>query len=184
MAFWLKGIWIEKSIEMVNYANGKIYGLRSGQTEKIYVGSTAKKYLCDRKSLHVTNYRKWKSGTFSTKLSSFDILEFDDAEIYLIENYPCQNRDELRTREQYWINQNKEICVNKRPSFITLEQKRARNQAYDEKYKDEHREEINAKALLRSLRRIMCDCGIEYNYGHKSRHLASKKHTENMQTKK
>jgi hypothetical protein len=45
-------------------------------------------------------------------VSSFEILQYDDARIVLIENYPCANKDELRKRE-YEIIQETENCINK-----------------------------------------------------------------------
>ena len=37
---------------MVNYDNGKIYKIKSNQTNKIYVGSTTKTYLSQRMDQH------------------------------------------------------------------------------------------------------------------------------------
>ena len=60
-----------------NFANGKIYSIRSHQTEKIYIGSTTQ-------SLAVRF-----GGHKRQNCSSQQILQFDDAYIELIENYPC-----------------------------------------------------------------------------------------------
>jgi hypothetical protein len=44
------------------------------------------------------------------------ILKYGNAQIILIENYPCNNKDELRAREQYWIDKTPNI-VNKLSAY-------------------------------------------------------------------
>lgn len=45
-------------------------------------------------------------------MSSFEILKYDSAYIELIENYPCENKDQLNRREGQFIRET-EKCVNK-----------------------------------------------------------------------
>ena len=45
--------------ETNRYENGKIYKLVSPHTNKIYIGSTCKKYLCQRMADHNSRFRKW-----------------------------------------------------------------------------------------------------------------------------
>ena len=95
---------------MVNYKNGKIYVLIS-KSGKQYVGCTTEK-LCYRKAKHVAQYKKWKKNEFNF-ISSFILFEEEgNVEISLLESYPCQNRDELESRERYWINNIQGGCVN------------------------------------------------------------------------
>jgi len=96
---------------MTNYNESKIYKLISSETDQIYIGSTTYHYLSDRFGNHKYDYRRWLSGD-SKYLSAFEILKYDDVKIILIESYSCNSKDELRAREQYWIEQNKDICVN------------------------------------------------------------------------
>jgi hypothetical protein len=95
---------------MVNYQESKIYKIVSDQTDKIYIGSTTKKYLSTRMAMH--RYVNSDQNKCSTSYRSGEILKYGDAKIILIENYDCKSKDELHEREQYWIDQNKEICVN------------------------------------------------------------------------
>jgi hypothetical protein len=88
---------------MVNYQNGKIYKLISSMTDKIYVGSTCLPYLCQRLGNH-----KNASNTSKSK----EMLQYDDVKIVLLEAYPCNSKDELLTREQHYIDLNKDICIN------------------------------------------------------------------------
>jgi hypothetical protein len=94
---------------MSKYKNGKIYCIRSFQTEKVYVGSTVER-LCQRMALHRHDCRRYLNGTRG-KITSFDILKYDDAYIELIENYPCNSKEELHRKEGQYIR--KMNCVNK-----------------------------------------------------------------------
>jgi hypothetical protein len=50
-------------------------------------------------------------GKSSKYVSSFKILELDDFDIVLIENYPCDTKEELLTRERHYTQLLS--CVNK-----------------------------------------------------------------------
>ena len=94
---------------MPNYENGKIYSLRSHQTDDIYIGSTTQS-LAVRKAGHKINYKRYVNGTYNF-VTSFNIIKFDDFYIELIENYPCNSRNELERREGQLIREMD--CVNK-----------------------------------------------------------------------
>lgn len=97
---------------MVNYGEGKIYKLWSPSTDKIYVGSTTKKYLSQRLSEHIQSLREYVSGKTTRWTTSFEILiRYDDVHIELLENYPCKTKDELRRKEGEYIR--KLECVNR-----------------------------------------------------------------------
>lgn len=104
---------------MVNYQNGKIYRIVCLVTGKVYIGSTCEPILARRLSGHVVNYKRYKKGK-QNHCTSFLILENENYRIELIENYPCANKDELHTREGYWIE--KTNCVNKRIAGRTNKQ--------------------------------------------------------------
>ena len=53
-------------------------------------------------------------------MSSFEIIKNNDYNMVLIENYPCNNRDELYARERHYIEQNE--CVNKVIPIRTIEE--------------------------------------------------------------
>jgi|688.fasta_scaffold138258_3 hypothetical protein len=81
------------------YHGGKIYTLRSPSTDKIYIGSTTQS-LARRKALHKC-------------VKSNDISKLEDFYIELLENFKCENRDELNKREGELIRLNKDKCCNK-----------------------------------------------------------------------
>ena len=63
------------------YKRGKIYCLRSHQTDLVYIGSTIQG-LAERIGGHRRDYRKWLKDTFSY-VTSFEIVKYDDAYIEL-----------------------------------------------------------------------------------------------------
>ena len=97
---------------MVNtefYKNGKIYQIVDNTNDNIYVGSTCKK-LCQRLAQHRTDYNKYLEGKYHY-VSSYEILKNSDYKILLLEEFPCENIEQLRKREGYYIQTLK--CVNK-----------------------------------------------------------------------
>lgn len=91
------------------YANGKIYKIESDETNDVYYGSTTQK-LSQRMAGHRSDYKRYKEGKFSF-VTSFEILKYDDAKIYLVETFPCNSREELEARERHWIKNSD--CVNR-----------------------------------------------------------------------
>ena len=90
---------------MPDYQKSKIYAIKSYQTEMIYIGSTTQ-ILSKRLGEHRTNYKK------NVAISSKKILKYEDYYIELIENFPCNTKEELLKREGFHIRENINICVN------------------------------------------------------------------------
>ncbi len=90
----------------MDYNNGKIYTIRSHQTDKFYIGSTCST-LTKRLSKHKWNYKR---GILTS--TSRDIVKYDDCYIELLEAYECKNKNELRKREGELIRQYKDMVVN------------------------------------------------------------------------
>jgi len=96
---------------MVNYQNGKIYQIICHTTSKCYIGSTCAKTLAYRLSGHVSQYKHFlETGT--KYISSIEVLQNNNYEILLLEEYPCHSKDQLHARERFYT-QSLE-CVNKR----------------------------------------------------------------------
>jgi hypothetical protein len=94
----------------MNYKNGKVYVLRSHQTDDVYYGSTCStlskrlyNHKCDYKSYSVNKTKSW--------ISSYDIVKYPDVYIELVEECPCESRIQLLKREGEYIRANP--CVNK-----------------------------------------------------------------------
>jgi hypothetical protein len=92
---------------MPNYQNGKIYKIESLEGNCIYYGSTTQT-LCVRMAGHRAKYKQYIHG--KSPICSSRVVKYDDAKIYLVEKYPCNTKEELCSREGYYI-KNFE-CVN------------------------------------------------------------------------
>lgn len=90
---------------MVNYGNGKIYRIVCNQSGKQYIGATTIP-LSSRLSQHKKVFRDAKTCL------SREVLEGGDYAIYLIEDFPCERKEQLLARERYFIESN--ACVNKK----------------------------------------------------------------------
>eukprot|EP00732_Lithocolla_globosa_P003338 Lithocolla_globosa_v1_NODE_2634_length_1926_cov_7.330305.p1 type:complete len:105 gc:universal NODE_2634_length_1926_cov_7.330305:1422-1736(+) len=93
---------------MVNYQNGKIYKIVSNQSNMVYFGSTTVA-LTKRLSIHNAHYKGFSKK--SADISSFDIIELGHAQIFLVESFPCNSKEELIARKRFHIESN--CCVNR-----------------------------------------------------------------------
>ena len=90
----------------MDYKNGKIYTIRSYQTDKFYIGSTCST-LTKRLYQHKSRY---KYGTSTS--TSREIVKYNDCYIELLEAFECKNKNELRQREGELIRKYKNDIVN------------------------------------------------------------------------
>ena len=105
---------------MSKYLQGKIYKLTSIHTDEIYIGSTCQRYLSNRLRCHRYDY----INKLKNNISSGNLFKLGDVKIELIENYPCNSREELCMREQYWLN-TLPNCVNMQNAYTSIEDKKA-----------------------------------------------------------
>ena len=118
---------------MNRYENGRIYKIVDNAYTKCYVGSTCET-LIKRFQRHKKDYQDYLDGRrFDNTTSCILFEEFgvENCKIELIENCPCNNKEELRRREGHYIQEMN--CVNKRIAGRT-------KQEYNEYYKDRRRE--------------------------------------------
>ena len=131
---------------MVNYQNGKVYCIRSNQTEKVYIGSTIDS-LCRRLAKH----RYEAKHRCNNKTTSFYILQFEDAYIELVENYPCNSKEELHKREGEIMRQYNNR-VNKALAGRTQKQYRDEHKEIlkqkDKQYREDNKEILKEKSKL------------------------------------
>lgn len=100
---------------MVNtnkYETAKIYKLVDIGYTKCYIGSTIEP-LSRRMTHHRSSYKNYKAGKYHycSSFILFDEYGIDCIKIELIEEYPCNNKEQLVKREGEYIRQ--EQCVNK-----------------------------------------------------------------------
>ena len=126
---------------MVNYGNGKIYKIvaNNGKDGDIYIGSTSKKYLSQRMDRHRCAYKEWKLGNFHfiTAFELFDKYGVENCKIILIENCPCESKDELIARERHWYESLE--CFNKNKPGIFNELGKTQ---YNKEYYIEHKTDL------------------------------------------
>jgi len=169
----------------MDYKNGKIYKITSDSTDKIYIGSTCQ-LLCKRIAKHRGNYKEFLNGK-GHFITSYELIKLDDAIITLIEDYPCDRREQLHARERYYIELNKAICVNKIiPTRTEKEYKEANKEKAKEQRKahyqnnkektNEYRKEYYQNNKDKLNEKIPCKCGIIFSKHHKKEHEQTKKH--------
>ena len=162
---------------MVNYKNGKVYRLVS-PSGKQYVGSTTQP-LSKRLHAHKYDYKRWKSGK-THYVTSFELFESEKVEVILIEDFPCDRKEQLHARERYYVEQLD--CVNKCvPTRTKKEWDRENGKAYREKTKD-HKNKYNHfyynKNKGKLLDKVLCECGSEVAVCCLVRHNKSNKHRD------
>ena len=187
------------------YKRGKIYCLRSHQTDLVYIGSTVQS-LSKRIGGHRADYRQWLKGSFPY-VTSFEIIKYDDAYIELVEDYPCNTKAELERREGQ-IMRDTENCCNKvilgrtrveyyqdnKEKFAEWyqENKKKANE-YHAKYYQENKEQISEyqaewyaknkdKIKEKVSEKVQCECGSEVRRDSLPKHLKTKKHQNYLLT--
>lgn len=95
---------------MPDYSKGKIYKLWSPSKNLVYYGSTTQT-LAQRLGKHLGNYKSYiKNNPKQCYITSFLILECEDYKIELLEDYPCNNKQQLYKKEGEYQKAND--CVN------------------------------------------------------------------------
>jgi len=152
---------------VVDYQLGKIYKLTSPSNNLVYYGSTAQQHLSTRIADHVRDYKQYlnNKGAYTY---SFKVLECDDYKYDVIEEYPCNNVQQLKTRERWYIQNNE--CVNKNIPGRTTPEWREDNK----EYLKQHSKEYNSE-------KISCECGCQIGRCDLARHKKTKKHIRLME---
>jgi hypothetical protein len=197
---------------MPDYQQGKIYKLISPHTDKVYVGSTTENYLSGRKSGHKSNYKNWTNNKKGSYISSFELFELgvDCVDIILLENFPCNSKNELHARERYWIectanhvNKNIPTRTVKEKNKSYYQQNKEILKQYQQEYRKENKESVteqkkayyqqNKEAIAQHYQQnkdkinakyhcVVCNC--ELSKHNKSIHQKSQKHLQNLEQNK
>lgn len=146
---------------MLKYQKGKIYKIVNNDNDLVYYGSTIQ-LLCNRMAQHRKHLNCLSKN-----------MNLSNSKIILVENYPCNSKEELESRERFYIENNN--CINKNKPNRTEEDLKKWFEDNKERIKEqkkikynENKEELNKK--------INCLCGGKYTKQHKNRHLKSNKH--------
>jgi hypothetical protein len=186
---------------------GKVYKITG--KGKSYVGSTTQ-------DLKQRLWSHFKTSLDTTGRRNSVLYKFirengtDHFTIELIEEYPCETIKELRTREQYWLDELKpELNMFRSIANPKYEQecrdkeerRRRSNRFYHEhkelvlerqrKYNKDHKDEIRERKKKyledhkeelkkKKAEKMTCECGCEITKLHLKRHQQTKLHKEFM----
>ena len=118
---------------MPDYQNSKIYKLVSNKTSDIYIGSCLM-----RLSTRLSGHKNLSNTCASKKLFTNDAI----ITIVLLENYPCNTKNELKARELHYITTNN--CININKPFvcdILISDRKEYDKIYNKEYYTNHKEE-------------------------------------------
>lgn len=163
---------------MVNYSNAKIYKLWSPQTDIVYIGSTVD-LLCKRFANHKCTKKCMSRILFE---------KYTDVRIELIEEYPCDNREQLNKREGEIIRAT-QYCINRNVAGRTIQEYYQQNKEYYSEYNKEYREK-NKESIREwdreyhkeyNSQKVECECGCVVSKCNLLRHKKSAKHLSRCQ---
>jgi len=163
---------------MPDYSLAKIYQIICNTTGKRYIGSTVQKKLCTRLATHVS-----KKNTTTSR----EIIEGGNYDMVLIENFPCDSKDELHKRERHFI-ETLDNCVNKYIPNRTKKEYRHDNRKKIKDYYVENKIEIlkkhknyydnNREQILKQQK------AYDKEYRLKNRDIINQKQKDKYQAKK
>jgi hypothetical protein len=171
---------------MPDYQKGKIYKLWSPSKNLVYYGSTTQT-ISRRLSKHLQDFNRYNNGCYHY-VTSFKILEFEDYKIELVEDYPCNNRQQLCKKEGEHIKANE--CVNKRIDGRTPKEYREDNIDKAKQYRKDNVDKIKQyncnnveekKQYNKKYRDANADKIKQYNKEYRAKQKELKKQTiENL----
>jgi hypothetical protein len=161
---------------MGDYTTSKIYKIFSIDSDDVYIGSTTET-LSTRLSRHKSNYKRYLNGKHHY-ITSFKILEKNNYDIVLIEECPCNSKQELHERERYYIENNN--CVNKyipcRTAKEYCQQNKDKKSEYQKEYYKEYRQKNKDKIKEYQKEKIECNiCGCKISRNYLARHQRTNK---------
>jgi hypothetical protein len=150
---------------------------------------------------HKTKYKQYlrKKADYC---SSFELMKEGNVSIILIEEFPCNSKDEASMKEREWIDMLGEECVNQISPFRTdeeiLEQMKQYRQNNKEKILERQKQyyEGNREKRLEQMKqyyegnkekileRHKCICGSVYSHGYRAQHFKTKKHQTFVENQK
>ena len=110
---------------MVDYLKSKIYKATGGGLT--YYGSTTQT-LSKRKAIHIYDKKRGKNGAINP------ILDCEDCKIELVEEYPCNKKEDLLLKERWWIDNN--FCVNIITPIVLEDEKKISRRIYQQNHKE------------------------------------------------
>ena len=148
---------------MNRFAKGKIYKITDHTNNNIYVGSTIQKL-----KQRLRGHERDSQHPF-INCASKEIILNNEYTIDLLIDYPCETFEQLRIKEQEFIDMID--CCNKSKAYVSKEEIK-QNQ---KNYYNNHKKDILSKKKTYDSNYIKCECGGGYSMSHRARHLSSNK---------
>lgn len=169
-------------------SKGKIYKITNDYNDEVYVGSTCDT-LVKRFSYHkrARNNKKWDNHPLFTLMREIGTGRFA---MYLIEEYPCENKYELYQREGFWIRQigtlnkriegrttkefyedNKEKKIEQQKEYYLKNAKKVKE--YQQKYNEKNSEQVKLK-VKECSKAYYTENKVEVNERHRQYYLKNK----------
>jgi hypothetical protein len=168
----------------INYEKTIIYKIVCNDLSitDCYVGHTtdfvrrkmSHKYHCTNEKDEKHNFKIYKAIRENGGWENWSMLT--------IEKYPCKDSHEACARERYYyeqLNSNLNSTFPQRNAKEYYAMNKEKKSEYRKSYELSHKEQIKE----RKSKLIVCECGLERDYYHKSRHLKTKKHNDLMLSK-
>jgi len=157
---------------------GYVYKIISNQTDKCYVGSTIKN-INQRFRGHKNNYKLYVNG-YHHYTTAVQILQYDDAEIILIDEIEFEDKKTLTELEGKYMRELN--CVNKfipnRTQKEHYEENKEKIKEQSRQYRENNKDKLKEKRDKKYAERYACDCGSIVIVCCKSRHDKTKKHLD------
>ena len=178
---------------MPDYSKSVIYKLYDNTNGDAYYGST-----CNKLRFRIKDHKTKALSKTATKIcKSKSIILNDDYTYSVVEEFPCETKLELHTRERWWIENNK--CVNKVIPTRTYKEYSKDNKEYltkrdadnyiknkekksifNKKWYIDNKELIQEKAKIDRALNIVCECGLTITKGAKYNHDKTARHIKLM----
>ena len=131
---------------MPDYGKGKIYKIINNSSDLVYFGATIQP-LYKRFNAHKSVYSGCTSKT---------IFEGENPQIILVEKFACNDKQELKKRERYYIENND--CINKNIPGRTVKEYKQDNKEkckeYEIQYRNDNKDKIKEYYLINKERII------------------------------
>ncbi len=161
------------------FSKAKIYKITNDYNDDIYVGSTCDE-LTKRFSKHKADSRNPNKNN-RPLYRLVNEIGFERFRIELIEDYPCQDKYQLRQREGHFIRLlgTLNVCIAGRTVNEWYIDFYAQNKEKLIEQQKEYRKNNNSKIS----EKIECSCGCRVRRDNISNHKKTKKHIELMKEK-
>ena len=191
-----------------SYQRSKIYSIRSHQTDLVYIGSTIQP-LHKRLYEHRKHYKRWLNDEYNYT-TSYEVIQYDDHYIELVEEYPCNSKLELLRREGQVIRETENCCkiIPSRTKTEWYQDNRDKILEQMAKYYQDNKDKLveihanyyqnNREKILEQIAnyyqenrdkiskkgkvKVVCECGSEIRKSDLPRHKRTKKHQSYLES--